>query len=102
SERNGKVVGVRIVSNDDDLMIITGGGKLIRMPIGGIPVVGRNTQGVRLIRLEESEKVVAVESFAEAEGEHVADPAVVSEHEVGAPEEIGDEDTSDGDAGEEE
>ena len=52
SERNGKVVGLRIVTDDDDLMLITDGGKLIRMPVDGIPTIGRNTQGVRLIRLE--------------------------------------------------
>ncbi|HEY3358148.1 MAG TPA: DNA gyrase subunit A [Polyangia bacterium] len=70
TERNGKVVGVRIVRDDDDLMIITDRGKLIRMPVSGIPLIGRNTQGVRLIRLEEGEKVVAVERLAEkAEGE---------------------------------
>ena len=54
TERNGKVVGLRIVTDDDDLMLITDGGKLIRMPVDGIPTIGRNTQGVRLIRLEEA------------------------------------------------
>ena len=53
TERNGKVVGLRLVSDDDDLMLITDGGKLIRMPVDGIPTIGRNTQGVRLIRLED-------------------------------------------------
>src|SRR5262249_13532056 len=61
TERNGKVVGLRIVTDEDDLMLITDGGKLIRMPVDGIPTIGRNTQGVRLIRLEEGEKVVAME-----------------------------------------
>ena len=55
------MVALRIVSDDDDLMIITDGGKLIRMPVDGIPTIGRNTQGVRLIRLEEQERVVAME-----------------------------------------
>ena len=50
TERNGKVVGLRLVTDDDDLMLITDGGKLIRMPVAGIPTIGRNTQGVRLIR----------------------------------------------------
>ena len=52
TERNGKVVSLRLVSDDDDLMLITDGGKVIRMPVDGIPTIGRNTQGVRLIRLE--------------------------------------------------
>jgi DNA gyrase subunit A len=79
SDRNGKVVALRIVSNDDDLMIITDGGKLIRMPVDGIPTIGRNTQGVRLIRLEEQERVVAMERIAETEeGEHVESPEVAA------------------------
>jgi DNA gyrase subunit A len=65
TERNGKVVGVKIVTDDDDLMIITTGGKVIRMPVNGIPSLGRNTQGVRLVRLDEGEKVVAVDRLAE-------------------------------------
>src|SRR5262249_60995641 len=68
TERNGKVVSLRLVTDDDDLMLITDGGKLIRMPVGGIPTIGRNTQGVRLIRLEENEQVVAMERLAEKEG----------------------------------
>jgi len=79
SDRNGKVVALRIVSDDDDLMIITDGGKLIRMPVAGIPTIGRNTQGVRLIRLDESERVVAMERMAEKEeGEQVESPEVAA------------------------
>ncbi|HEY4187479.1 MAG TPA: DNA gyrase subunit A [Polyangia bacterium] len=79
SDRNGKVVALRIVSDDDDLMIITDGGKLIRMPVAGIPTIGRNTQGVRLIRLDEAERVVAMERMAETEeGERVESPEVAA------------------------
>ncbi len=79
SDRNGKVVALRIVSDDDDLMIITDGGKLIRMPVDGIPTIGRNTQGVRLIRLDEQERVVAMERIAEKEeGERVESPEVAA------------------------
>jgi len=100
TERNGKVVGMRIVSDDDDLMIITDRGKLIRMPVHGIPTIGRNTQGVRLIRLDDEagEKVVAVERLAEKaeEGEsgvEVAAPveAPTGELEFEAEEEGGEE-----------
>jgi DNA gyrase subunit A len=103
SDRNGKVVGMRIVSDDDDLMIITDRGKLIRMPVHGIPTIGRNTQGVRLIRLDDEagEKVVAVERLAEkadegeeaARGVEVAAPveAPTGELEFEAEEEGGDD-----------
>jgi DNA gyrase subunit A len=67
TDRNGKVVNMRIVTDDDDLMLITDGGKLIRMPVDGVPTIGRNTQGVRLIRLEAEETVVAMERLAEKE-----------------------------------
>ncbi|HEX4403515.1 MAG TPA: DNA gyrase subunit A [Polyangia bacterium] len=79
TERNGKVVNLRLVTDDDDLMLITDGGKLIRMPVDGIPTIGRNTQGVRLIRLEEQEKVVAMERLAEKEeGETEVAPEVAA------------------------
>src|SRR5262249_52276565 len=83
TERNGKVVGVRVVTDADDLMVITSGGKIIRMPVKGIPVIGRNTQGVRLIRLEEGEEVATLERFAEREEEGERkevelDPAVLA------------------------
>jgi len=79
TERNGKVVNLRLVVDEDDLMLITDGGKLIRMPVAGIPTIGRNTQGVRLIRLEEAEKVVAMERLAEKEeGEQEVAPEVAA------------------------
>jgi DNA gyrase subunit A len=79
TDRNGRVVALRIVTDDDDLMIITDGGKLIRMPVAGIPTIGRNTQGVRLIRLDDPERVVAMERMAEKEeGEPVESPEVAA------------------------
>jgi DNA gyrase subunit A len=95
TERNGKVVGLRIVTDEDDLMLITDGGKLIRMPVDGIPTIGRNTQGVRLIRLEEGEKVVAMERLAEKEeGEREVSPEVAAaraEQQTLAEEDLGEE-----------
>jgi DNA gyrase subunit A len=97
TERNGKVVSLRLVTDDDDLMLITDGGKLIRMPVDGIPTIGRNTQGVRLIRLEEAEKVVAMERIAEKEeGEQEVAPEVAAaraeaQAEPLAAEDLGDE-----------
>ncbi|HEX9101319.1 MAG TPA: DNA gyrase subunit A [Polyangia bacterium] len=69
TERNGKVVGCRLVTDDEDLMLITDAGKVIRIPVKGIPTLGRNTQGVRLVRMDGGENVVAVESLAEREDE---------------------------------
>lgn len=69
TEKTGPVIGVRMVTDDDDIMLITDGGKLIRTPVRGISVIGRNTQGVRLIDLTEGEKVVGVARLAEKEEE---------------------------------
>jgi DNA gyrase subunit A len=66
TERNGPVVAASAVTDAEEVMIITNGGMLIRMPAKGISVIGRNTQGVRLIALEtKEEKVVAVARVAE-------------------------------------
>jgi DNA gyrase subunit A len=67
TEKTGLVVGVRMVTDDDDIMLITDGGKVIRTPVKGISVIGRNTQGVRLIELGEGEHVVGVARLAERE-----------------------------------
>jgi len=58
--RNGNVVGMKQVTDKDDLILICGHGKIIRMGANGIPVIGRNTKGVRLISLGDDEKVVGV------------------------------------------
>jgi DNA gyrase subunit A len=55
TERNGAVVAVKEVVDGDELMIITRSGQLIRMPVRGISVMGRNTQGVRLVNLQSVE-----------------------------------------------
>jgi DNA gyrase subunit A len=79
TERNGNTVGALHVMRDHEIMLISSGGTLVRTPVSDISIVGRNTQGVRLIRLEESERLVGVErieglngdSDAEAEGDAV-------------------------------
>jgi DNA gyrase subunit A len=65
TQRNGPVVYSYQVSNQDQLMIITGQGKIIRLRVEDISVIGRNTQGVRLIHLTENEKVVGVAKVVE-------------------------------------
>ena len=66
-DRNGKVVGMRQVTDEDQLMMISSDGKIIRMKASQIPVIGRNTKGVRLIVLEESGKLVSFAKLAEKE-----------------------------------
>lgn len=56
TERNGNVVAVKEVVDGDELMIITKQGQMIRIPVKGISVLGRNTQGVRLVNLSEGEE----------------------------------------------
>ena len=67
SERNGALVKLRLVKPDDQLMVITNGGQVIRTRVSEIRETGRNTQGVRVIRLREGEQVVDVEPVAEGE-----------------------------------
>jgi DNA gyrase subunit A len=67
SGRNGEVVAAQLVNETDEIMLITSGGNLVRTYVSGISVLGRNTQGVRLIRLDEDERLVGVERIVEEE-----------------------------------
>jgi DNA gyrase subunit A len=67
SDRNGKVVGVAYVDDDDELMIISQQGMILRMRAGDVRAIGRATQGVRLIEMEEGDAVVAIAKLAEKE-----------------------------------
>jgi len=67
SDRNGEVVGVAQVVDDDEVMIITDGGKVLRCKVKGISTMGRATQGVRLMDLNPGEKIVAVARLAEGD-----------------------------------
>jgi DNA gyrase subunit A len=67
SDRNGKVVGIAYVREDDELMIISQQGMIIRMRAGDVRSIGRATQGVRLIGMEEGDEVVAIAKLAEKE-----------------------------------
>ena len=64
-ERNGLVVGAQLVLDDDDLILITGGGRLVRTRAKEITVVGRNTQGVRLMRLGKEEQLTSLGKVVE-------------------------------------
>jgi DNA gyrase subunit A len=59
-ERNGDVVGVKTVTDADDLISITAQGQTIRVPVSGIRVIGRATGGVKLIQLAEGDRLVSV------------------------------------------
>ena len=67
TQRTGDVIGIKTVVDEDELMVISNKGKIIRLRAVDIPVQGRSTQGVRLITLEEGERVVAVARLAEKE-----------------------------------
>jgi DNA gyrase subunit A len=64
SDRNGKVVSLKAVQNKDDLMMITAHGMIIRTGLDEVRSIGRNTQGVRLIKLKSGDKLVAAEKIA--------------------------------------
>jgi DNA gyrase subunit A len=84
TEKNGELVSMRVVTGEEDLMLITTGGVLIRLAVDEISSMGRNTQGVRLIRLDENEDefvatVAKVEKEEEKEVEVLNDLEVTSE-----------------------
>jgi len=70
SERNGPVVGNLLVKDDFHVILVTNGGKVIRTPVAGISELGRNTQGVRIIRIDDDERVVAVARMVESSEDH--------------------------------
>ena len=80
SQRNGMMVSLMLLEENDELMLVTDKGKLIRTPVEGISTISRNTQGVRLINLSEDEKLIAVARLPEdnrdpAEDEATTDPS---------------------------
>jgi DNA gyrase subunit A len=65
TEKNGPVVGLKHVNDEDDLMLISDRGKIIRINAKGIPITGRNTQGVKLIVISADEKLVSIARLAD-------------------------------------
>jgi DNA gyrase subunit A len=80
TDKTGRVVGVRMVTDEDQVMLVTSGGKVIRIRVKEIRVIGRNTQGVRLIGVDEGERVASVARLAEPEdaGETPGEPVEVA------------------------
>ena len=75
SPRNGPVAGSCVVTGEDDAMLISQSGKLIRIPTSGVKVQGRNTQGVKIINLGDDDQVVALSRLAESDGGDDSDDA---------------------------
>ncbi|MGH8397845.1 MAG: DNA gyrase subunit A [Gammaproteobacteria bacterium] len=73
TERNGKVVGAIQVAEDAEIMLISNGGTLVRIPVTDVSVIGRNTQGVRLIRLDAGEQLVGIDRIEADEGDDGAE-----------------------------
>jgi DNA gyrase subunit A len=82
--RNGEVVSAISVTDDNEIMLISNAGTLIRTPAGGISVMGRNTQGVRLVNIAEGEKLVGVERIDDS-GEEAAEAQADGETPVDGP-----------------
>jgi DNA gyrase subunit A len=79
SARNGAVVGAVLVNDHDEIMLITDGGTLVRTRVDGISVVGRNTQGVTIIRLDKKEKVIGVDRIEGLIGEEEQEEALTDD-----------------------
>ena len=99
TEKTGNVIGVKGVNEEDEIMMITTEGIIIRMKVDGISILGRITSGVKLINLDENVTVASVakvredksllspEELAEREAEEKESAEVISEEEVSAEEE---------------
>ena len=74
SKRNGRVAGVAYVEHDDELMLITQQGKILRMVTADIRPIGRATQGVRLIEIDKDDRVVSLARLAEQDAEGRVEP----------------------------
>ena len=92
TSRNGNLVGTQQITEMDEVMLITDKGKIIRLRGEGISVIGRNTQGVKLIELEPGERVMATARLAEREEEQGEQET--EGNEKGVPEENGEEEKS--------
>ncbi len=88
NEKNGKIVEIKPVTDKEDLMVITDKGQVIRIKISDISLLGRNTQGVRIIRTKENELVVAISKIAEGDESNIeVTPVEVQEEDLKVEEE---------------
>jgi DNA gyrase subunit A len=88
NERNGRVVGATLVKSEDEIMLISDNGTLVRTRVEEISVMSRNTQGVRLIRLSDGEKLIGLERIVDPDDDEGGDDVAHSdEHEQSDAEE---------------
>ncbi|MBN1393211.1 MAG: hypothetical protein JW947_10475, partial [Sedimentisphaerales bacterium] len=87
SDRNGKVVALKAVQMSDELMLITANGQIMRTGLDSIRPIGRNTQGVRLIKLRPGDKLVAAAKIGAQVAKEQADDALIQKAELPPPEE---------------
>jgi len=78
TDKNGEVIGVRQVTDEDHLMLVTDSGRIIRLRMVELRVIGRNTQGVRLLNVGPEERVVSLALLAEKEDEIAAEESLVT------------------------
>jgi DNA gyrase subunit A len=67
TDKNGPVIDIKTVSESEDIMLVSRDGIVIRVPVSGISIIGRNTQGVRIMKLENEDRVVSVAKIAKEE-----------------------------------
>ncbi len=81
--KNGRVVGIKVVNNNNDIILITKEGVVIRINVSSISVVGRNSQGVRIIKINEDDKVSSIGTVVnEEEEEKIIEERVIEENKV--------------------
>jgi DNA gyrase subunit A len=74
SERNGPVIGIAYVTDRDELLLVTEQGQIIRMKVGDLRPIGRDTQGVRLMDLAEGDKIVSIATLTEPDTDESDEP----------------------------
>lgn len=87
TDKNGKLAGLKVVKDEEDLMIITTSGTLIRMDIEGISTMGRNTQGVKLIHIRDEDSVATICRTDKNEEDESPDDEVFAEDAIGSAQE---------------
>ncbi len=79
SDRNGDVIAAKQVDDEEEVILIADSGKMIRMDLSAIRVIGRSTQGVKLINLDENERVVSLDSLAKDTSDNEDDEEMVDD-----------------------
>jgi len=98
TERNGRVVACKQVADDDEVMVVTGNGIMIRIPVEGISHISRNTQGVRCINLDEGDRVIDMTRVAKMTRVAQSSDVGADDEEDGAGDDADRDDNADRDA----